>query len=53
MYIMIAVMGSCFTGASATSHAFLSFRVSISSVVGGARVVDFDEDETCFCRQDS
>jgi len=49
MYIIIAVMGSCFTGASATSHAFLSFSVPISSAVGGARVVVFEEEEeTCF-----
>lgn len=37
MYIIIAVMGSCFTGAKATSHAFFSLRVSICAVVGGAR----------------
>jgi hypothetical protein len=31
MYIISAFMGSCFAGASATSHAFLSFSVSVSS----------------------
>ena len=50
MYIMIAVMGSCFTGASATSQAFLSLSMSISSAEGGARAVVFDEEETCFYR---
>jgi hypothetical protein len=30
-------MGSCFAGAIATSHAFFSFSVSISSAVGGTR----------------
>lgn len=49
MYIMIAVMGSCLTGARATSHAFLSFKVSISAVVGGARTVAVLEDDCCFC----
>lgn len=48
MYIMIAVIGSCLTGASATSQAFLSFRVSISSVVGGARTGVLED--TCFWR---
>ena len=37
MYIMIAFMGSCLAGASASSHDFLSFRVSVSSVVGALR----------------
>lgn len=37
MYIMMAVMGRPLTGASATSQAFLSFKVSISAVVGGLR----------------
>lgn len=37
MYIIIAVIGRPFTGARATSHAFLSLRVSISSEVGGLR----------------
>ena len=49
MYIMIAVMGSCLTGASATSQAFLSLRVSVSSVVGGVRVIGDFEDASCFC----
>jgi hypothetical protein len=49
MYIMIAVMGSCLTGARATSHAFLSLRTSISSLVGWARTTVFEED-CCFCR---
>lgn len=39
MYIPIAFMGSCLAGARAISQAFLSLRVSISSVVGGLRVV--------------
>ena len=47
MYIMMAVIGSCLTGASATSHAFFSLSVSVSSVVGAARVVVFLE-EICF-----
>ena len=51
MYIIIAVMGSCFTGAKATSQAFLSLRVSISSVEGGARTAVFEVEETCFCWQ--
>lgn len=49
IYIMIAVIGSCLTGARATSHAFLSLRVSISSVVGGARTVGLD---TAFWEED-
>jgi hypothetical protein len=49
MYIMIAVMGSCLTGARATSQAFLSLRVSISEVVGGARTATVDLEEECFC----
>lgn len=48
MYIIIAVMGSCLTGARATSQAFLTLRVSVSSVVGGARTAVLEE--TCFCR---
>lgn len=35
MYIMIAFMGSCFAGARATSQDFLTFRMSVSSGVGG------------------
>lgn len=35
------------TGASATSHAFLSLSVSVSSVVGGARAATFEE-ACCF-----
>jgi len=46
MYIMIAVMGSCLTGARATSHAFFTLRVSVSSVVGGARTAILEE--VCF-----
>ena len=34
MYIMIAFMGKALAGANAISHAFLIFRVSVSSVVG-------------------
>jgi hypothetical protein len=37
MYIMIKVMGRPLTGPSATSHAFFSLSVSISSCVGGFR----------------
>ena len=37
MYIIMAVIGRDLTGASATSHAFFSFSVSISSVVGAFR----------------
>lgn len=47
MYIMIAVIGSCLTGARATSHAFLSFNVSISAGVRGARTTVFEE-PCCF-----
>jgi len=43
---MIAVIGSCFTGASATSHAFLSLRTSVSAAVGGLRTASLEE--TCF-----
>jgi hypothetical protein len=43
---MIPVMGSCLTGASATSQAFLSLSVSVSSVVGGARTAVLGD--TCF-----
>lgn len=42
MYIMTAFMGSAFAGASATSHAFLIFSVSISSGVEGFRVWDLE-----------
>ena len=41
MYIMMAFMGSDFTGARAISHDFLSFRVSVSSGVGGFRGWDW------------
>ena len=34
---MIAFMGRALAGAIASSHDFLSFRVSVSSVVGGLR----------------
>ncbi len=37
MYIMMAFMGSCLAGAKATSHAFLSLRVSVSSAEGRVR----------------
>jgi len=52
MYIIMAVIGSCLTGARATSHAFFNLRVSVSSVVGAARTVAFLE-EICFwlCQQ--
>lgn len=39
MYIPMAFMGSCFAGARASSQAFLSLRVSISSGEGGLRGV--------------
>jgi len=52
MYIMIAVIGNCFTGAKATSHAFLSLRVSISAVVGGARTATL-VDVCCFLLPDA
>lgn len=44
-------MGSCFAGAMAISHAFFSFRVSFSSVVGGLRTEAcgaFLDCERCF-----
>lgn len=50
IYIMIAVIGNCLTGASATSHAFLSFSVSISVAVRGARTAVFEE-PCCFWSQ--
>jgi hypothetical protein len=37
MYIIIAFMGNAFAGPSAISHAFLSFKVSISEGEGGFR----------------
>lgn len=37
IYIPIAFIGNCFAGAIASSHAFLSFNWSISSVVGAFR----------------
>ena len=37
MYIMMAFMGSCLAGANATSQAFLSFNVSVSSLDGRVR----------------
>lgn len=43
MYIMIAFMGSCLAGARASSHDFLSFSVSVSSVVGALRGCCFEE----------
>jgi hypothetical protein len=48
MYIMMAVIGNCLTGARATSHAFLSFNVSISVAVRGARTAALEE-PCCFC----
>jgi len=45
---MMAVMGSCLTGARATSHAFLSLSVSVSSVVGGVRTATVLEFADCF-----
>ncbi len=37
MYIIIAFMGNAFAGPRAISHAFLSFKVSISEGEGGLR----------------
>lgn len=42
---MIAFMGICFEGARAISHAFLSFRVSVSTGLDGAEVA-----EDCWAR---
>lgn len=42
MYIIIAFMGSAFAGASASSHAFFIFRLSISSGEDGFRFWDLD-----------
>jgi hypothetical protein len=47
MYIIMAVMGSCFTGAKATSQAFFNLRTSISALVGGARMA-FEVAADCF-----
>jgi hypothetical protein len=38
MYIIIAFIGKAFAGARASSHDFLTLRVSVSAVVGGLRV---------------
>jgi len=35
MYIIIALIGSCFAGARAISQAFLIFKSSVSAAVGG------------------
>lgn len=43
MYIMIAFIGTCFDGARATSQAFLSFSVSVSTGLDGAAGADFSE----------
>jgi hypothetical protein len=43
MYIMIAFIGSCLAGARASSHDFLSFSVSVSSIVGALRDCCFDD----------
>lgn len=42
MYIMMAFIGSDLAGARASSHDFLSFSVSVSSVDGGVRDGCFD-----------
>lgn len=50
MYIIIAVMGNDFTGARATSHAFLTLSVSISAGVWGCRwwvLASFDDFSFC------
>jgi hypothetical protein len=52
MYIMMAVMGKLLMGAKATSHAFLSFSVSISSGVGGLRCAALLSFASFFCGHD-
>lgn len=47
MYIMMAFIGSALAGASASSHAFLIFSVSVSSGVGGFRACDLADAERC------
>ena len=48
MYIIIAFMGRALAGARASSHDFLSLRVSVSAVVGGFRAGVLEEDvERC------
>jgi hypothetical protein len=37
MYAMTACIGNCLAGASAISHDFFNFNVSVSSSVGGFR----------------
>jgi hypothetical protein len=37
MYAIIACIGNCLAGASAISHDFFNFNVSVSSSVGGLR----------------
>lgn len=37
IYAIIACMGNCLAGASAISHDFFNFNVSVSSSVGGLR----------------
>lgn len=51
MYMPIAFMGSCFAGARASSQAFLSFRLSISSGVGALRgaTADFEDLDLLDC----
>ncbi len=43
MYIIIAFMGRALAGARASSHDFLSLRVSVSAVVGGFRAGVLEE----------
>ena len=43
MYIIIAFIGRALAGARASSHDFLSLRVSVSAVVGGFRAGVLEE----------
>ena len=47
MYIIIAFMGRALAGARASSHDFLSLRVSVSAVVGGFRAGVLEVVERC------
>lgn len=47
MYIMMAFIGSALAGASANSHDFFIFSVSVSSRVGDFRACDLAEAERC------
>ena len=43
MYIIIAFMGRALAGARASSHDFLTLRMSVSAVVGGFRAGVLEE----------